>query len=274
MFGAKSWSQDLIEFLRGSWQVVGTGTVEHWDQLGKDKLEGLAYSTDFNKIAVEEYLKIERKGKKVYYTATVLGQNEKAPVTFKLIKNDTAWVFENKKHDFPQQIVYKKVDQNRLEVHLIGPEQRFGLGLQRLPEMHHMSTGGDNPNYDEALAKELGADDYGMKKFYFVLLESGSNKTTDRDSLNTYFSGHMANIEKLVEEKKMIVAGPFGKNDHSFRGIFIFNNVESKEDVEELLKNDPAITNNILSAKVVEWYGSAALPLYLKYSELIWKVKP
>lgn len=27
-----------------------------------------------------------------------------------------------------------------------------------------------NPNYDEALAEKLGADDYGMKSYFFVVL--------------------------------------------------------------------------------------------------------
>ena len=32
-----------------------------------------------------------------------------------------------------------------------------------------------NPNYDEALAKKLGADDYGMKKYVLVILKTGEN---------------------------------------------------------------------------------------------------
>ena len=32
-----------------------------------------------------------------------------------------------------------------------------------------------NPNYDSTLAAKLGADDYGMKKYVFVILKTGSN---------------------------------------------------------------------------------------------------
>ncbi len=34
-----------------------------------------------------------------------------------------------------------------------------------------------NPNYDEALAKKLGADDYGMKQYVLVILKTGKNTT-------------------------------------------------------------------------------------------------
>jgi len=70
-----------------------------------------------------------------------------------------------------------------------------------------------NPNYDEALAKKLGSDDFGMKNYVFVILKTGDNKTTDKEELNKLFRGHMENIQRLVDEKKLIVAGPFGEND-------------------------------------------------------------
>lgn len=68
-----------------------------------------------------------------------------------------------------------------------------------------------NPNYDAELANQLGADDYGMKSYVFVILKSGDNKSTDSAAKSAAFSEHMANIERLVAEDKLIVAGPFGK---------------------------------------------------------------
>ena len=80
-----------------------------------------------------------------------------------------------------------------------------------------------NPDYDSTLAKKFGADDYGMKSYVFVILKTGSNTTTDKAFIDSCFAGHMANIFRLVDEGKLIVAGPFGKNDNSYRGLFIFN---------------------------------------------------
>lgn len=130
-----------------------------------------------------------------------------------------------------------------------------------------------NPNLDTLLAKQLGADDYGMKLYTFVVLKTGENKTTEKAFVDSCFAGHMANIHKLVETKKLIVAGPFAKNDAAFRGIFIFD-VASKEEAEKLLEDDPAVASGILKAEIFTWYGSAALPTYLETSDKIWKSKP
>lgn len=128
-----------------------------------------------------------------------------------------------------------------------------------------------NPVYDSTLAKSLGADDYGMKKYVLVMLKTGSNITTDKAFIDSCFAGHMTNIGRLVETGELIVAGPLGKNDQSYRGIFILN-VISIEKAEELLQTDPAISSKLLDAEVYNWYGSAALPAYLPVSDKIWKV--
>ncbi|MBN2633555.1 MAG: hypothetical protein JXR66_08370 [Bacteroidales bacterium] len=130
-----------------------------------------------------------------------------------------------------------------------------------------------NPNYDSTLAKKLGADDYGMKSYILVILKTGPNKATDNVFINKCFSGHLDNIDRLVKEGKMIVAGPMGKNNNSYRGIFILN-LTSVEEAERLLQTDPAIKERLLDADLYSWYGSAALSEYLKYSEKIWKIKP
>jgi len=128
-----------------------------------------------------------------------------------------------------------------------------------------------NPDYDSTLAIQLGADEYGMKNYIFVMLKSGDNKTTDKAFKDSCFTGHMNNINRLVDEGKLIIAGPFGKNDNSFRGIFILD-VTTIEEAEELIQTDPAINSNILAADLYEWYGSAALPVYIETSDKIWKI--
>ena len=75
-------------------------------------------------------------------------------------------------------------------------------------------------NYDEALAKKLGADEYGMKTYVFCILKTGTNTTATAEERKILFEGHMANINKLVNENKLVVAGPFIKNDKNYRGIF------------------------------------------------------
>jgi uncharacterized protein YciI len=129
-----------------------------------------------------------------------------------------------------------------------------------------------NPDYDSTLAKKLGADDYGMKSYVFVILKTGSNTTTDKAFIDSCFSGHMANIVRLVNEGKLIVAGPLGKNDNSYRGIFIFN-VSTIDEARKLVETDPAVNSKLLEADLYNWYGSAALPEYLEASQKIGKYK-
>ena len=63
--------------------------------------------------------------------------------------------------------------------------------------------------YDEKLAKELGADEYGMKSYVFCILKTGSNTSATAEEKKKYFEGHMANINRLAKEGKLIVDGPF-----------------------------------------------------------------
>lgn len=130
-----------------------------------------------------------------------------------------------------------------------------------------------NPVYDETLAKKLGADDYGMKNYVFVILKTGENKATDKEELNKLFRGHMENIQRLVDEGKLVVAGPFGENDKTWRGLFILN-VKTVEEAKELVQTDPAIKAGIFAVDLVPWYGSAALSEYFPASDKIWKEQP
>ena len=116
-----------------------------------------------------------------------------------------------------------------------------------------------NPPFDAELAKKLGADDYGMKNYVLVILKTGPNdskiKGKERDEA---FKGHMTNIGQLADEGKLAVAGPFGKNDKAYRGLYIFN-VATMEEAQKLVETDPAVKAGILIADMTPWYGSASL---------------
>jgi uncharacterized protein YciI len=127
-----------------------------------------------------------------------------------------------------------------------------------------------NPQYDSTLAKSLGADDYGMKSYILVILKTGPNKMSDQAKLDILFDGHMKNIQKMANLGKLIVAGPFGENKESYRGIFILN-VNTLEEARTLLESDPTIREKVLEPEFYQWYGSAALGEYLKVHEKIEK---
>jgi len=127
-----------------------------------------------------------------------------------------------------------------------------------------------NPNYDSTLAKKYGADERGMKNYVLVILKTGSNTTANKAFTDSCFSGHMNNINRLVKSGQLIVAGPLGKNDNTYRGIFILNTM-TLEEAAELMQTDPAIKEKLLEPILFKWYGSAALPAYLEASDKVWK---
>ncbi|HEV8481677.1 MAG TPA: YciI family protein [Candidatus Eisenbacteria bacterium] len=97
-----------------------------------------------------------------------------------------------------------------------------------------------------------------MQTYYFVLLYRNDDAPKiPEDSVNAIQAGHMANIMRLHEEKKMPLAGPF-LDDTALRGIFILNAV-SMEEAQQLVHSDPAIQAGRLRAEIHPWYGARGI---------------
>ncbi len=125
-----------------------------------------------------------------------------------------------------------------------------------------------NPGYDSVLARKLGADEYGMKNYVLVILKTGPANVEPGARLDSLFKGHMANINRLAAEGKLLVAGPIGKNSISYRGIFILN-VRTIEEARVLLETDPTVKEKIFDTELFPWFGSAALGEYLDVDKKI-----
>ena len=114
-----------------------------------------------------------------------------------------------------------------------------------------------NPAFDAELAKRLGADNMGMKNYVLVILKTGPKTLPEGKERSEIFKGHFANINRLADEGKLVVAGPFGdKND--WRVMFIFN-VESVEDAQKLTATDPVVKSGLMVPEFHKLYCSAAL---------------
>jgi len=263
------------DFLQGTWKMENKEIFEHWDLLNDNSLKGFSYSLKNGQMTISEYLDISRNKNEIIYTAAVLNQNQGKGINFRLTKSDNLFIFENPGHDFPQKIIYQKLSDTEMFVRVLGDKQTgFSYRMKKHPEKEaKKDTAVSNPNYDPALAKKLGADDYGMKQYVLVILTTGPNQTTDKALINESFRGHMDNINRLAKEGKLIVAGPLGNNNYNYRGIFILN-VASVQEAEKILQTDPAVKEKLLDSVLIEWYGSAALPEYLDSSDKIWKINP
>ncbi|GAB5401926.1 MAG: hypothetical protein Aurels2KO_01570 [Aureliella sp.] len=115
----------------------------------------------------------------------------------------------------------------------------------------------DANKYDPELAKELGADEYGMRSYVFCTLVTGETKLADPEKSKEVFAGHFANMERLAKEGKLVLAGPF-VDGAPRRGMFIFD-VKSIADAEELVKSDPAVAAGVFDYELTKLYCSAAL---------------
>jgi uncharacterized protein YciI len=93
-----------------------------------------------------------------------------------------------------------------------------------------------------------------IRKYWFVLLKTGPNRTQDSATVASIQREHLNNIDRLYSEGKIKVAGPFGEPG-DWRGIFIFD-AESKEEVEKLLQSDVAISSGRLGYEIKAWYTS------------------
>ena len=117
--------------------------------------------------------------------------------------------------------------------------------------------------FDSLLAKETGADVYGMRQYIMAYLKKGPNRNQDSLAAMEIQRAHLDNIKRMAEEGKLVLAGPF-MDGHDVQGIYVFA-VDTIEEAEELTKSDPAVKTGRLVMELHPWYGSAAL---MKVSEM------
>ncbi|MBI1382487.1 MAG: hypothetical protein GC161_15525 [Planctomycetaceae bacterium] len=85
-------------------------------------------------------------------------------------------------------------------------------------------------------------------EYTLVLLRAGPSAATrtpeERSALQR---GHMANIQRLAEERHLLMAGPLGQPnpDPTLRGIFVFDTTSAAE-VGTWVASDPAVASGVL----------------------------
>jgi uncharacterized protein YciI len=119
------------------------------------------------------------------------------------------------------------------------------------------STPSANPSPDKVLAKQLGADENGMRHYVLVILKTGKHRVPDGPARDEMFKDHFANINRLANEGKLAVAGPFTEKT-DWRGLFILA-VDSVAAAQLLVATDPVIKNSEMVAEYHLLYSSAAL---------------
>lgn len=114
-----------------------------------------------------------------------------------------------------------------------------------------------DPAYDAALAERFGADDYGMRRYVLVILKTGPNPRPAGAERDQLFKGHFANMKRLAEEGKLVLAGPLDGVD-GWRGLFVLA-VDNIDTARQLAETDPVLASGEMRAEYHRYYGSAAL---------------
>ena len=111
--------------------------------------------------------------------------------------------------------------------------------------------------YDDPLAQRLGADARRMRSYVLVILRTGPTRVLDGKARDAMFTGHFANIQRLADAGKLVLAGPFDDAGGDWRGLFVFA-VDSIDQARALVASDPVIRQGEMVAEYHRWYGSAA----------------
>jgi uncharacterized protein YciI len=87
------------------------------------------------------------------------------------------------------------------------------------------------------------------QQFIFVFLNKKADKAElPEKEVEKIMEGHMANIQRLARERKLIVAGPFDGGG----GIFIFN-AASPDQAKEWLASDPGVQANRWNVEILPY---------------------
>lgn len=113
------------------------------------------------------------------------------------------------------------------------------------------------PDFDAELARRLGADEHGMRRYVLVILKTGPRRMPDGPAREAMFKGHFANMKRLAEAGQLVQAGPLDGVD-GWRGLFVFA-VADIEAARALTATDPVIAEGEMVAEYHGYYGTAAL---------------
>lgn len=140
------------------------------------------------------------------------------------------------------------------------------------PSAPGATAGMPPPAHDPALASRLGADERGMRSYVLVVLKTGPNKLPAGPERDEMFRGHFANIKRLADAGKLVLAGPFDGVD-GWRGLFVFA-VKDIEEARQLAATDPVLVKGEMVAEYHRYYGSAALMLVPEFHDRLARPRP
>jgi len=101
----------------------------------------------------------------------------------------------------------------------------------------------------------VGPGGFEMTTYYVGFLYKGAKWIPEQtDETRKLQEAHMANIQKMAAEGKLVIAGPFMDNG-DLRGLYIFR-AASAEEAKALVESDPAVKAGRLRFELHPWYAA------------------
>lgn len=120
-----------LKRLQGTWMMkTDKGLLyEKWILAGESELWSKSFKLNNSDTTILEHVQLVERKDGIFYIPVVENQNNRQPVSFKLVESaGNRYVFENKLHDYPQRIIYNLVKPDSMVARIEGEKNGRSRG--------------------------------------------------------------------------------------------------------------------------------------------------
>jgi len=114
---------DQLQWLLGTWthESGEAFSQETWSRENESSFTAFSFTQEGKETVFAETMALEQTGENLVLTISTVNQNNEKPVAFEMVSSENGkFVFENKKHDFPNRIVYTNPAKDSLHAWIEG----------------------------------------------------------------------------------------------------------------------------------------------------------